>query len=95
MEDVKRIATAAELKAWLRQLEQQRAEEFTFLPTGELAARCPDGNVNALLLELQDLNILRSVSSNSYLLASKNFRDLLGSDEEIFEKLTKVGGAAV
>ena len=48
--------------------------------------------IDALLLELQDLNILRSVSNNSYLLASKNFRDLLGSDEEIFEKLMKVGG---
>lgn len=49
--------------------------------------------IDALLQELQDLNILRSVSNNSYLLASKNFRDLLGSDEEILEKLSKVGGA--
>ena len=48
--------------------------------------------IDALLQELQDLNILRSVSSNSYLLASKNFRDLLGSDEEINEKLTEIGG---
>ena len=48
--------------------------------------------IDALLQELQDLNILRRVSSNSYLLASKNFRDLLGSDEEIFEKLGKIGG---
>ena len=48
--------------------------------------------IDALLQELQDLNILRSVSSNSYLLASKNFRDLLGSDEEIFEKLRQIGG---
>lgn len=48
--------------------------------------------IDALLQELQDLNILRSVSSNSYLLASKNFRDLLGSDEEIFDKLRKIGG---
>ena len=49
--------------------------------------------IDALLQELQDLNILRSVSNNSYLLASKNFRDLLGSDEEIMDKLLKVGGA--
>lgn len=48
--------------------------------------------IDALLQELQDLNILRSVSSDSYLLASKNFRDLLGSDEEINEKLTEIGG---
>ena len=51
--------------------------------------------IDALLMELQDLNILRSVSNNSYLLASKNFRDLLGSDEEIFEKLMHFGGVAV
>lgn len=51
--------------------------------------------IDALLIELQDLNILRSVSNNSYLLASKNFRDLLGSDEEIFEKLMSFGGVAV
>ena len=50
--------------------------------------------IDALLQELQDLNILRSVTNNSYLLASKNFRDLLGSDEEINEKLTKIGGGA-
>lgn len=50
--------------------------------------------IEALLQELQDLNILRSVSDNTYLLASKNFRDLLGSMEEIFEKLEKIGGAA-
>ena len=47
---------------------------------------------DALLQELRDLNILRNVSSDSYLLASKNFRDLLGSEEEIFEKLAKTGG---
>ena len=51
--------------------------------------------IDALLMELQDLNILRSVSDNSYLLASKNFRDLLGSDEEIFEKLMGFGGVTV
>ncbi len=51
--------------------------------------------IDELLVELQDLNILRSVSDNSYLLASKNFRDLLGSDEEIFEKLMNFGGVAV
>lgn len=48
--------------------------------------------IDALLQELQDLNVLRSIGHNSYLLASKNFKDLLGSDEEIFEKLMKVGG---
>lgn len=47
--------------------------------------------VCTLLSELEDLNILRSVSAETYLLASKNFRDLLGSYEEIFEKLTIVG----
>lgn len=46
--------------------------------------------VETLMQELQDLNILRSVSQDSYLLASKNFSDLLGSEEEIFEKLVKV-----
>ncbi|MBQ6206985.1 MAG: hypothetical protein IJK52_07870, partial [Oscillospiraceae bacterium] len=46
--------------------------------------------VDALLQELQDLNILRSVSEDTYLLASKNFRDLLGSDDEIFEKLSRM-----
>lgn len=51
--------------------------------------------IDALLQELQDLNILRSVSNNSYLLSSKNFRDLLGSDEEIFEKLMNFGGVSV
>lgn len=49
--------------------------------------------IDALLQELQDLNILRSVSDNSYLLASKNFRDLLGSDEEIFKELGKLNTA--
>lgn len=47
---------------------------------------------DALLQELRDLNILRNVSSDSYLLSSKNFQDLLGSEEEIFEKLAKTGG---
>ena len=45
---------------------------------------------DALMQELQDLNILRGIGPNTYLLASKNFRDLLGSDEEIFEKLSKI-----
>ena len=47
--------------------------------------------INALLSELEDLNILRSISGNTYLLASKSFRDLLGSYEEIFEKLSEIG----
>ena len=50
--------------------------------------------IDALMQELQDLNILRSVGHNTYLLSSKNFRDLLGSEEEIFEKLSKMGGNA-
>lgn len=55
-------------------------------------AQLDEEKIDALLQELQDLNILRSVANDSYLLASKNFRDLLGSDEEIFEKLTRIGG---
>lgn len=64
------------------------AKDLTICPLAEL----DEEKINALLLELQDLNILRSVSSDSFLLASKNFRDLLGSDEEIFEKLMSFGG---
>ena len=67
------------------------AKDLSVYPLADL----DEEKIDALLLELQDLNILRSVSNNSYLLASKNFRDLLGSDEEIFEKLMKVGGIAV
>lgn len=51
--------------------------------------------IDALLQELRDLNILRNVSGSTYLLASKNFRDLLGTDEEIFEKLSKLGESTV
>ena len=65
------------------------AKDLAVYPVAEL----DEEKIDALLQELQDLNILRSVSSNSYLLASKNFRDLLGTDEEILEKLLKVGGA--
>lgn len=46
--------------------------------------------VETLMQELQDLNILRGVSQDTYLLASKNFSDLLGSEEEIFENLVKI-----
>lgn len=67
------------------------AKDLSIIPLAELDVE----KIDALLLELQDLNILRSVSNNSYLLASKNFRDLLGSDEEIFEKLMNFGGVAV
>lgn len=49
-----------------------------------------EDKIDALLQELRDLNILRNVGSNTYLLASKNFRDLLGSDDKIFEKLSEV-----
>ena len=75
--------------------EGYTARELSFhakdLCIGALAD-LPEEVIDALLAELQELNILRSVSSNSYLLASKNFRDLLGSDEEIFEKLAMHGG---
>lgn len=50
--------------------------------------------ISALMMELQDLNILRGVSNDSYLLASKNFRDLLGTDDEISEKLEKLAGGS-
>lgn len=65
------------------------ARELSIHPISEL----DEEKVGALLLELQDLNILRSVSNSSFLLASKNFRDLLGTEEEILDKLVKVGGA--
>lgn len=45
-----------------------------------------------LLNELEDLNILRSISSSTYLLASKGFRDLLGSSSELYDKLSKFSG---
>lgn len=64
------------------------AKDLSVYPLADL----DEEKIDALLQELQDLNILRSVSNNSYLLASKNFRDLLGSDEEILDKLLKVGG---
>lgn len=67
------------------------AKDLSICPLADLDVE----KIDALLLELQDLNILRSVSNNSYLLASKNFRDLLGSDEKINAELTKFGGAAV
>lgn len=60
-----------------------------------LVSALDEEKISALLLELQDLNILRSVSNDSFLLASKNFRDLLGSDEEIMNKLIKVVGDAL
>lgn len=66
------------------------AKDLSVRPLADLDVE----KIDALLMELQDLNILRSVSNNSYLLASKNFRDLLGSDDEISEKLEKFGGAA-
>ena len=50
--------------------------------------------IETLLQELEDLNMLRSISDKSYVFASKNFRDLLGTYEDIFEKLDKIGGAA-
>ena len=50
--------------------------------------------LDAMMQELMDLNILRCVSAGRYLLASKNFRDLLGTASQISEKLTKLGGIA-
>lgn len=50
--------------------------------------------VSTLLQELHDLNILRSTGKDTYLFASKNFHDLLGNENEIFEKLVQIGGGA-
>lgn len=66
-----------------------QARDLSIRPLAEL----DETKMDTLLQELQDLNILRSVSNNSYLLASKNFRDLLGSDDEIADKLAAFGGA--
>ena len=68
----------------------RHAKDLQIAPLRDLS----EEQVDALLQELQDLNILRSVSQDTYLLASKNFRDLLGSDEEIFEKLSRMGEGA-
>ncbi|MBQ9082173.1 MAG: hypothetical protein IJY28_01580, partial [Clostridia bacterium] len=51
--------------------------------------------INALMEELQDLNIFRTtVDHNTYLLSNKNFQDLLGTnDKEILDKLEPyIGG---
>ena len=68
----------------------RHAKDLQISPIQDLS----EEQIDALLQELQDLNILRSVSQDTYLLASKNFRDLLGSDEEIFEKLSSMGEAS-
>lgn len=47
--------------------------------------------IGALLEELRDLNILRATGAESYLFASKNFRDLLGTAQEIEDKLYEEG----
>ena len=49
---VRTISTVAALKAWVRQLESQRVEEFSFLPAGALLARCPGGDVGSLVMAL-------------------------------------------
>ena len=67
----------------------RHAKDLSVAPIKDLS----EEQIDALLQELQDLNILRSVSQDTYLLASKNFRDLLGSDDEIFEKLSRMGEA--
>lgn len=56
---VKQITTVAALKSWVRQLEARRVEEFSFLPRGALAARCPRGDAGGLVMELMPL--VRSV----------------------------------
>lgn len=53
-------------------------------------ARLEEEKIDALMQELQDLNILRGVSQDTWLLASKNFSDLLGSEAEIFDKLAAI-----
>ena len=64
----------------------RHAEEWNITPLKALG----EEKIDALMRELQDLNILRGMREDAYLLASKNFRDLLGSDEEIMEKLSKI-----
>ncbi len=43
--------------------------------------------IEALLYELKDLNILRETAGGTFLFATKNFRDLLGTAAELEEKL--------
>ncbi len=43
--------------------------------------------IETRLQQLQEQNILRKVCEDSYLLVSKNLRDLLGSEEQIYDKL--------
>ncbi len=50
--------------------------------------------IDAMMQELQDLNVLRPVSEGRYLLSSKNFRDMLGTGPMILEKLIQIGGEA-
>lgn len=54
-----------------------------------------EGKINALLQELQALNVLRERKSDTYLLAAKIYLDLLGSADEIFNELSKYEGDAV
>ena len=68
----------------------RHAKEWGVYPIADL----DEEKIDVLLQELQDLNVLRSVSSDAYLLSSKNFRDLLGSDDEIFKKLLKLKGGS-
>ena len=65
----------------------ETARDLSIVPIKNL----DQDQVETLLQELEDLNMLRSISDKSYVFASKNFRDLLGTYEEIFDKLDKIG----
>lgn len=53
-------------------------------------AQLEEKQIQALLGELEELNILHSVCPDRYRLASKNIRDMLGSDGEILDKLSSL-----
>ena len=52
---VKEIASLTALRAWLRQLEEQRTETFTFRPKGSLLSQYPTGNMGSVVLEMMPL----------------------------------------
>ncbi len=52
---VTKIASIGELKSWLQYLQNRRTVEFSFQPTGSLAARYPRGSIGALLLKMMSL----------------------------------------
>ena len=55
---------------------------------GELKAE----QVATLLEELCDLNILRELGQGTYVFSSKRFRDLMGTADEIFERMEEMEG---